>query len=359
MRKKVKHLTNLLRFNRGVKVPIIGPLKAEWEVINFCNAKCQTCLHWQRKPDKAVLSTAEGKDLIRQLSNGGVVNLSFTGGEPLLRKDIVELISYAKGEGFFTSLVSNGLLITERRARELVDAGLDSIFISIDAANAKLNDEIRGIPGYFELANSAIDNLKSMRRNSSPKIFIKSTITTKNIKQLVPLAALCDSKGIEGFTFQLAQILKHNDFKFDESFLVEDRNYDILIEQMDKVIKEYGKALNGSVMYYNVLRHFLQKDSSFRPYHNVSGFSFTYIDSVGNVYTSPSKNYRLGNIRNDSFEKIWFCQEANDLRMNGKLVNNTDYLFNSIGSMSINLSDLSPKRIFQIIRPAFNGEDFN
>ena len=118
MYKKVKHIQNFLRFTKGKFKPIIGPVKAAWEVVYTCNAKCRTCLRWQTKSDPQTLSTQDGKKLIKQLAKIGVLNLTFTGGEPLLRNDIYELIKYAKRKKLSTALMSNGLLINERRASE-------------------------------------------------------------------------------------------------------------------------------------------------------------------------------------------------------------------------------------------------
>lgn len=355
MRRKVKHLTNLLLFSRGRQDPIIGPLKAEWEVINICNARCTTCLHWQRKKDPSVLSTDEGMDLIRQLARAGVLSLCFTGGEPFLRKDLMELIGFAKRRGLYTSVVTNGLLVTERRAKELVDAGLDAVFISLDAADPELNDELRGMRGYFDLALSAIDNLKSMRRNAGPKIFIKVTVTTRNIGQLVPLAQLSSEKCIDGLSFQLAQILEKTDFVFDEALLIKEGDYSRLVDQIDVILNKYRRLLYGSVEYYQALRNFLQNGNSFDHLRCVSGFSYVFIDAWGHFFTSPSKTCQLGSIRSDSFNEIWYGEAMQDLRRGQSLFNKRDYLFESVGKMSAYMSDLSPTRLFRSIGALFNG----
>lgn len=358
MRKRVKHLTNLLRFKHGALVPTIGPLKTEWEVINVCNSKCNTCLHWKRKPDSTILTTFEGKELIRQLADIGLLNLCFSGGEPLLRKDLVELIDYAKKQALSTSLISNGLLLTERRAIELVDARLDTIYISIDAANATLNDEIRGLKGYFDLAMAAIDNLKAMRRNAAPKIIIKATLTIKNANQLVALAELCVNKGIDGLSFQLAQVLEHSDFIFDDSLLITKNYSSLLLENLDKVITDYKEILTGSLEYYQALRNFIEKPEAWRNCRTVSGFSFAVIDPWGNVFTSPSKISKIGNIREDTFENIWFGQKANEMRKSKANKTEPSYLFEAIGNMSISFSDMSLKRFIKLLRPIFVGTEF-
>lgn len=360
MKKRIRHLTNLWRFNRGAEIPIIGPLKAEWEVINYCNAKCITCLHWKAQPGAGILTTLEGKKLIEQLAESGLLSLCFTGGEPLLRKDLIELLYFAKQKGLSTTLVTNALLITERRARNLVEANLDNIFISIDAAQAKLNDKIRGMNGYFDLAMTAIDNLKSMRRNAGPNIFIKATITNLNVNQLVPLTELAVSKGIDGISFQLAQILENANFIFDNALLLNAKHRKILKEQLDKVItiNKHEQILTGSLEYYDALRNFLEGPEYFKQYRDVSGFSYVVVDPQGQIFTSPAKTNKIGDIRQESFANIWYGKTANALRKEEKVPGKASYLFDTIGSMSVSLSDLRLKRFFKLLRPIFDGANF-
>lgn len=358
MRKPFKHLTNLLRFNRGAEIPTTGPIKAEWEVINTCNAKCLTCLHWKEKADSKILSTSEGKNLIQQLARSGLLNLYFTGGEPLLRKDLTELLSYAKKYGLSTALVTNGLLISERRARELVNAKLDTIYISIDAAEADLNDEIRGLNGYFDLALAAIDNLKSMRRNANPKIFIKATISNKNVDQLVRLAELANTKGIDGFSFQLAQILENANFIFDESLLLDQQNRNVFLEQLELLLKDFSHLLTGSFEYYQALQEYIENPESLQKYRSISGFSFAQIDPYGKIFTCPAKDNQIGDFRENTFENIWFGQIANNIRQGKKVNANSSYLFETLGNMNIAVSDLNLKRFFKLVRPILDGAKF-
>ncbi len=355
MKKQFKHLTNFLRFNRGAEIPSTGPIKAEWEVINTCNAKCLTCLHWKEKPDSRILSTSEGKNLIQQLARSGLLNLYFTGGEPLLRKDLIELLAYAKKYGLSTALVTNALLLTERRAQELVNAKLDTIYISIDAAEADLNDEIRGLNGYFDLALTAIDNLKSMRRNANPRILIKATISSKNVDQLVPLAELANTKGIDGFGFQLAQVLENANFLFDESLLLDQHNRNVFLEQLEFLLKDFSHLLTGSFEYYQALQDYVENPESMQKYRSISGFSFAHIDPFGKVFTCPAKVNQIGDFRKKTFENIWFGQAANDLRQQKGVNTKSSYLFETLGKMNVAVSDLNVKRFFKLVRPILDG----
>lgn len=355
MVKQLKHLTNLVRFKRGARIPIIGPLKAEWEVINICNARCQTCQFWRNHPDKNILSFEEAVNLIDQMAEMGVLKLCFTGGEPLLRKDLIDLIDYAQSKNLSTSLITNGFLITERRARELVDAKLESIYISLDAAEPRLNDEIRGFPGYYDLALKAMDNLKAMRRNANPKIYIKTTVSKLNLHHLVPLAKLSITWGIDGLRFQPAQYIEGTELSFDPDILLDEKDYELLANYIDKIIKNYSPAVKGFMNYCIALKHYYLSQNSFKNYRSVSGFSYAIIDPWGYVFASPTKKELLGNIRQQSLYEIWYGGKANEIRKDPLENSSINYLFDTVGNMSVYFSDLNVKSFFKIIRPIFNG----
>ena len=355
MRKPLGHLRNLLRFSRGATIPTMGPLKAKWEVINTCNARCKTCLHWQEKSDDTILGTEEARVLISQLAEAGVLSLTLTGGEPMMRRDLVELIAFAKEQGLITELITNGLLLSERRARDLVESKLDTVYISIDAANAKLNDQLRGLSGYFKLAMSAVDNLKSMRRNGDLKIIIKTTVTSKNIGELVALAELAIKKGIDGFCFQLAQIAENRKFVFDSALLIDSSNRDALIAELDKLLLGYRETLSGPLEYYETLRNVLANPVCGENLRSVSGYSFVQLDAWGNVFMNPAKTRRIGTIREASFESIWFGQAANEIRNAEPETSLKDYLFDVTGTMSASFANLNVKRFLKVMRPILTG----
>ena len=90
--------------------------------------------------------------MIDQSQNLGISIIAFTGGEPLLRKDIFELISHVDKRKAVPILFTNGLLLSDEVAEKLAKAGLYSIFVSIDSPNPKEHDQLRGMPNLFETA---------------------------------------------------------------------------------------------------------------------------------------------------------------------------------------------------------------
>lgn len=120
----------------------VQPEWADIRVTESCNSRCVTCQAWKNKAVDE-LSTEEMKDAIRQLSEVGVRNAVFIGGEPLLRRDIGVLVKEASLSGFRNiMLVTNGLLL-EDKAEELLRNGVTHVTVSVDGIGAT-DDRIRG-----------------------------------------------------------------------------------------------------------------------------------------------------------------------------------------------------------------------
>jgi len=357
MLKQVKHLHNFLRFAKGEHEPIIGPIKAAWVVLYICNAKCRTCLRWQERPDPEMLSTAEGKNLIRQLAYSGVLNLSFTGGEPLLRKDIYELIAYAKENGMHTSLMSNGLLINERRANKLVMAGLDLIYISLDGSTPELNDNLRGINGYFDLAIQGIENLKSLRSNGRPKIFIAHTINKANMYDLENVACFVEKRALDGLTFQPAVHMPGIMYQVDPDLAFTADDATVLQSIVDRVHKLYGDILPMNREYYRQFATFIEKPHQITRHNSVAGFAFATIDPWGNVYPDPLETESMGNVRQETFEEIWFGRRASEVRDRIARQEHPTACFESFVPMDLALRKLSPLNLHRRLRPIFTSAE--
>lgn len=123
-----------------------------------CNAHCNMCsIKKYKKKDGIELTTEEVKSLINQLSEVKTDLLNFFGGEPLLRKDIFELIKYAHEKGILPSISTNGFLISEKIAKKLKDAGLFRASINLSVYKKKIHDMGHNLPGCFTRTVNAIN----------------------------------------------------------------------------------------------------------------------------------------------------------------------------------------------------------
>ena len=124
-------------------------------VTNRCQCACARCAVSGGKDSGPELSGKEIKELIAEAAALGVREVSFFGGEPLLREGLTELISFTRGLGLRATLTSNGLLIDEAAAKKLAAAGLTIAGISLDDPSPGIHDSGRGVPGLWEKAAAA------------------------------------------------------------------------------------------------------------------------------------------------------------------------------------------------------------
>jgi len=130
---------------------VAPPIAMLAELTHRCPLSCPYCsnpLELARKDSE--LDTGTWADLFRQAADLGVLQLHMSGGEPATRRDLTELVTAAREAGLYTNLITSGIGLTERRLRELDDAGLDHIQLSLQGTDAEMADRIGGYRGGFQ-----------------------------------------------------------------------------------------------------------------------------------------------------------------------------------------------------------------
>ena len=172
------------------------PLVVSWNVTRKCNLKCPHCyINATTETLKNELSTEEAKGLIDQISEVSRPLLILSGGEPLLRKDIFELVRYGTEKGLKMGLGSNGSLIDDIAAKRLKEAGLKTVSISLDSSIPERHDEFRGVSGSWEKAVSAIKAL----RDNDMLVQVNTTVTQDNFDEIDEIMSLVEKLGVENF----------------------------------------------------------------------------------------------------------------------------------------------------------------
>lgn len=168
-----------------------------WETTIKCNL---TCAHCRRlESDEAAfkdLSTDQAKDLIEQLAELGrsqpmMPVLVFSGGEPLCREDLFELVGTARKAGITPALATNGTLIDAKVAEKIQNSGIVRIAVSLDGATAEVHNKLRQLEGSFEKALEGIKHL----REQGLAVQINITLTKHNAHQLEEVYELAKSIG--------------------------------------------------------------------------------------------------------------------------------------------------------------------
>jgi len=172
-------IKNSLAFNR--------PHHVQWFVTRRCNYRCRSCGVWQ-EPDDVELSTKEvkvGLDVLREM---GVVDVVFSGGNPLLRNDFEEILRYAS-KHFIVTVYDNGSLAAQK-----IDAlrYADFVAISIDSLDPKKNDYMKGVQGAWKRAMEAVEKLKE----SGVNVCVSPTISQLNLYEILDLTRYFLDRGV-------------------------------------------------------------------------------------------------------------------------------------------------------------------
>jgi radical SAM protein with 4Fe4S-binding SPASM domain len=172
----------------AVEVPadhLVGPLAVHLEIIGACNLTCSHCFAGTLPRNHHPLTLAEMDTLFADLASLGSFRLGLTGGEPLLRRDLFDILDAATGQGLHPCLTTNGLLLTEDIARQFGERELVWLNVSLEGPNAASNDAVRG-PGTFD---AVLDKLRLLRRHA--RFTLAFTILSTNahlVKQCADLA---------------------------------------------------------------------------------------------------------------------------------------------------------------------------
>ncbi len=179
------------------------PKLVNLEITKLCNAGCDFCDYWQTKHEERL---TDYSPVIKKINPLAVV---ITGGEPMLRKDLVDIVRQVKTSSFyiFTSMVTKGDLLTVEKAQQLFDAGLDQIAVSLDF-KGKTHDKYRGIDGLWDYLSQLLPELgKSFKNKKS--VIINTIIMDDNLHQIVDLVHQAREWNI-GVSFSSYSVMKTN-----------------------------------------------------------------------------------------------------------------------------------------------------
>ena len=304
--------SHLLQFSKDKKPVVV------WNMTKRCNLRCIHCYALAEGEDYrgSELSTEEGKRLIDDLAQFGVPVILFSGGEPLLREDLPELIDYAVKKGLRAVISTNGTLITEEKAQRFAQSSLSYIGISLDGIG-HVNDLFRGSIGAFEKALAGMRNAKK----AGIKVGLRFTINKRNYQEIPKVFDLIEKEDIERVCFYhlvysgRGSKLRDDDLAHDEARRVVD-----YIMDRTKKIFDKGKPIevltvdNHADGPYVYMR--LQQEDPARAEEvyellmmnegNASGVGIACVDEEGNVHADQFwRHYSFGNVRERPFGEIW------------------------------------------------------
>jgi radical SAM protein with 4Fe4S-binding SPASM domain len=291
----------------------------------------------ERLGSNKVLSLAEIKNVIDQYAEAGVETIFFIGGEPFLRKDLLDMIAYGKGKGITCMTVSNGYLIRDDLADRIVRSGLYVLAISIDGPDRETHDRVRGVKGAFDHAVQAIERVNKRKKKLNvdlPNIAIACTVSSNNFRNLPDMVDLAKDLDVQQVRFQYISVIgrdtveqtnrmmdgdivgKHNFVGIPSSYLVPGDE----IAKLDEVVQEIRKRAGSQVMCHldpafvtGNTRHL--EEGRFPVQDCKEPWSRAYMTPTGDFMPCPMfPGYNMGNIRKNSFLEIWNSRQARDMR---------------------------------------------
>jgi MoaA/NifB/PqqE/SkfB family radical SAM enzyme len=186
------------------------PVWCAWQVTYRCNFRCRICGYWKEPHSSAEeLSVGEFERGAQNLARGGSMIINLAGGEPMLRRDLAGIVA-ALARRHFPLLTTNGWRVGAARARELWQAGLWGVSISVDYADAGRHDAQRGRAGAFAEAIRAIETFRDTRTAPHQRVNIMAVLTAGNQDDLEGVLGLAQRLNVN-FMVQPYGILKTGD----------------------------------------------------------------------------------------------------------------------------------------------------
>ena len=277
-------------------MPYPFPIAMTFAVTYNCQCKCVHCSAGRHlKTGQKELSTEEAKKLIDDAQKLGVTIIAFTGGEPLLREDLFELISYVDKKKAMPVMFTNGQFLTEENVNKLADAGLYSLFLSIDSPNAEEHNKLRGMPGLFETAIEGIKRIQSKDIFAGFSGYATRSATEKGTyKKLHKLAIDLGLKNIIYFDCVPTGKMLHDTSEMLTFDLREElHNYSAEVFRRKTVPPLSSQSWQNSVEAYLSGIGCLAANIQF------------YATAYGDISPCDFSPISFGNVRKESLQKIW------------------------------------------------------
>ncbi len=303
--------SHLLQFSKD-KRPVVV-----WNVTRACNLKCVHCYaHATDEATSSELTTDQGRAMIDDLAAYGVPVLLFSGGEPLVRKDMPELAAYAVEKGMRAVISTNGTLISKSVAQTLKQIGLSYVGISLDGLEP-VNDHFRGVNGAFRKAMAGIRN----SQEAGIKVGLRFTINKRNVKEIPGIFDLLEEMEIPRVCFYhlvyagRGSALVKDDLTHEETRaavdLIIDRTQALHAKGKPKEVLTVDNHADGPYLYMRMLKEnpdrakevleLLEMNEG-----NNSGRGIGCVSWDGNVYADQFwRHHSFGNVTERPFSEIW------------------------------------------------------
>lgn len=309
---KLRYVHGAAEQKHGVRTGY-GPVVV-WSCTRTCNLKCVHCYaNSENQKYEGELTTKEAKQFIDDLGEFKVPVILFSGGEPLIREDIFDLIEHSSKYNIRSTISTNGTLIDKETAKRLKKAGVGYVGISLDGIGFK-HDQFRGSKGCFDKALIGIRNCLEIGQ----RVGLRFTINRHNYNQLEDIFYLIKEEKIPRVCFyhlvysgrgseMVKEDVTHEESRAAMDFIIAKSmelgsNVEILtVDNHADAVYLYLQAQKKYPELANQIWELLKMNGG-----NRSGIAFGNVDSQGNVHPDQfTQQYNLGNVKVRKFSEIW------------------------------------------------------
>lgn len=302
------------------------PKLIAWELTRTCNLDCIHCrAAASMGPYEGELTTEEIFRILEEITEVSRPVIILTGGEPLLRKDLLDIAKKAVSLGLKPVLATNGTLLTVELARELKEAGISRVSISLDGATSLAHDNFRKMPGAFE---GALRGIRILKEVGLP-FQINTTITAVNADELPKVHELAKELGaVAHHIFLLVPVGRGKELS-EESLSPE--RYEALLHWFYEQREKSGLHLKATCAphYYRIMRERARAEGKEVTYETfgldavtrgcLAGVGFCFISHKGIVQTCGYLEVPCGDLRKNTFKEVWENSEVFNKLRNFKL----------------------------------------
>ena len=275
-----------------------------WNTTNACNMYCAHCYRDAGCKAEEELSTEEAKRLLEQIARAGFKIMIFSGGEPLTRPDILELVRHAASLHLIPVFGTNGTLITEQTARDLKEAGAKGMGISLDSLDREKHDRFRSFPGAWE---GAVRGMENCRKAGLP-FQIHTTVMEWNRGELEAMTDFAVEMGAKAHHFFFLVPTGRAETMEEESLRAE--AYEEVLTRIMRQQQEVDIELKPTCAPQFIrIADQLGYKTRFRR-GCLAGLSYCIISPRGKVQPCAYLNMELGDVRETPFDEIWRNNEV-------------------------------------------------
>ncbi len=282
------------------------PTPPRWllaELTYACPLQCPYCsnpLDYSKYQDE--LDTDGWKRVLSQARKMGAVQLGFSGGEPLTRQDLPELVKHARDLGYYSNLITSGYGLTEDKIITLKEAGLDHIQVSIQASSQELNDHIAGTASFTHKQEVA----HLVKKHGYPMVLCV-VLHRENIYQMPEILAMAEELGAD--YLELANTQYYGWAHINRDLLLPTQEQ---FEKAEAIAQAFKEKVAGKMKIYYVVPDFYED----RPKACMNGWGTTFLTIAPDGVALPCHSARelpgldCPNVKDYSIEDIWNDSKA-------------------------------------------------